>query len=104
MANEAVRRLSRSLCPHAYVRARTESLAFGPGAILVSPDIHGSRLVRDITQGAVMITLGILLLIVGFIAKIAILWTIGIVLVVIGLALVVLGSMGRAVGGRRHYY
>jgi Family of unknown function (DUF6131) len=51
-----------------------------------------------------MITLGILLLIVGFIAKIAILWTIGIVLVVIGLVLVVLGSMGRAVGGRRHYY
>ncbi len=51
-----------------------------------------------------MITLGILLLIVGFIAKIAILWTIGIVLLVIGAALVVLGSTGRAVGGRRHYY
>jgi len=51
-----------------------------------------------------MITLGIVLLIVGFIAKIAILWTIGIVLLVIGLVLVVLGSMGRAVGGRRHYY
>ncbi len=51
-----------------------------------------------------MIILGILLLIVGFIAKIAILWTIGIVLVVIGLVLVLLGSMGRAVGGRRHYY
>jgi hypothetical protein len=51
-----------------------------------------------------MITLGIVLLIVGFIAKIAILWTIGIVLLAIGLVLVVLGSMGRAVGGRRHYY
>jgi hypothetical protein len=51
-----------------------------------------------------MIVLGILLLIVGFIAKIAILWTIGLVLVVVGLILVVLGSMGRAVGGRRHYY
>lgn len=51
-----------------------------------------------------MIILGILLLIVGFIAKIAILWTIGIVLVVIGVVLVLLGSMGRAVGGRRHYY
>jgi uncharacterized protein DUF6131 len=51
-----------------------------------------------------MIILGILLLIVGFIAKIAILWTIGIVLLVIGLVLVLLGSMGRAVGGRRHYY
>jgi hypothetical protein len=51
-----------------------------------------------------MITLGILLLIVGLIAKIAILWTIGLVLLVIGLALVVLGSMSRGVGGRRHYY
>ncbi len=51
-----------------------------------------------------MITLSIILLIIGFIAKIAILWSIGIVLLVIGLILVVLGSIGRAVGGRRHYY
>ena len=51
-----------------------------------------------------MIALGVILLIIGFLAKIAILWTIGIVLVVIGLILVVLGMMGRAVGGRAHYY
>lgn len=51
-----------------------------------------------------MITLGILLLIVGLIAKIAILWTIGLVLLVVGLVLVALGSLGGAVGGRRHYY
>jgi Family of unknown function (DUF6131) len=51
-----------------------------------------------------MIILGIILLIIGFVAKVAILWTIGIVLVLIGLVLVVLGAMGRAVGGRRHYY
>lgn len=51
-----------------------------------------------------MIALGILLLIVGFIAKLAILWTIGLVLLAVGLVLVVLGSMGRSVGGRRHYY
>jgi hypothetical protein len=51
-----------------------------------------------------MIVLGIILLIIGFIAKVAILWTIGIILVVVGLALMVLGMMGRAVGGRRHYY
>jgi hypothetical protein len=51
-----------------------------------------------------MIILGIILLIIGFIAKIAILWTIGIILLVVGLIFVVLGSMGRAVGGRRHYY
>lgn len=51
-----------------------------------------------------MIALGVILLIVGFLAKIAILWTIGIVLVVIGLVLALLGMMGRAVGGRAHYY
>jgi hypothetical protein len=51
-----------------------------------------------------MITLGVILLVVGFIAKIAVLWTIGIVLVVIGAVLLLLGMIGREVGGRRHYY
>ena len=51
-----------------------------------------------------MIILGIILLVVGFLAKIAILWTIGIIVVVIGAILMVLGMAGRAVGGRRHYY
>jgi len=51
-----------------------------------------------------MITLGIILLIIGFIAKIAILWSLGIILLVVGLIFAVLGSLGRAVGGRRHYY
>ena len=51
-----------------------------------------------------MIILGIILLIIGFIAKIAILWTIGIIVLVIGLILLVLGMLGHAVGGRKHYY
>jgi hypothetical protein len=51
-----------------------------------------------------MIVLGLILLVVGFIAKIPILWTIGVILLVIGAVLWVLGSMGRAVGGRRHYW
>ena len=51
-----------------------------------------------------MIILGIILLINGFIAKIAILWTIGIIVLVIGLILLLLGSIGHAVGGRRHYF
>jgi uncharacterized membrane protein HdeD (DUF308 family) len=59
---------------------------------------------RQRPSGERMIILGIILLIIGFIAKIAILWTIGIILLVVGLIFVVLGSMGRAVGGRRHYY
>ncbi len=51
-----------------------------------------------------MIILGIILLIAGFLLKISILWTIGIVLIVVGVVLALLGSTGRAIGGRRHYY
>lgn len=51
-----------------------------------------------------MIILGVILLIVGFIAKIAVLWTIGIIVLVIGLILLVLGMAGRTIGGRKHYY
>jgi hypothetical protein len=51
-----------------------------------------------------MITLGVILLIIGLVASIPVLWTIGILLVVIGLILAVLGTMGRAVGGRPHYW
>jgi predicted acyltransferase len=51
-----------------------------------------------------MIILGVVLLIIGFVASIPILWTIGIILVVIGLILALLGMAGHAVGGRRHYY
>ncbi len=51
-----------------------------------------------------MIILGIILLIIGFVASIPILWTLGIILLVVGAVLYLLGSMGRAVGGRRHYY
>lgn len=51
-----------------------------------------------------MITLGVILLIVGFVAHVAILWTIGIILLVVGAILALLGMMGRAVGGRAHYF
>ena len=51
-----------------------------------------------------MIVIGIVLLIVGFLLSIPILWTLGIILVIVGVILMLLGGMGRAVGGRRHYY
>ncbi|MGN2639213.1 DUF6131 family protein [Nocardia takedensis] len=51
-----------------------------------------------------MIIIGLILLVVGLIFGIPILWTIGLVVLVVGLVLMLLGSMGRAVGGRRHYY
>jgi len=51
-----------------------------------------------------VIILGVILLIIGFVASIPILWTVGIILVVIGVVLALLGMAGHAVGGRRHYY
>lgn len=51
-----------------------------------------------------MIILGLILLVAGFLLKISILWTIGIILLVVGVVLAVMGSAGRAVGGRRHYF
>jgi Family of unknown function (DUF6131) len=51
-----------------------------------------------------LIILGVILLIIGFIAKIAIIWTIGIVVLVIGVILALRGVAGHAVGGRKHYF
>jgi hypothetical protein len=51
-----------------------------------------------------VIVLGLILLLLGVLLKIGILWTIGLVLIVVGAVLWLLGSMDRAVGGRRHYY
>jgi hypothetical protein len=51
-----------------------------------------------------MITLGIILLLVSIFAKVAILQSIGVLLIIIGVGLFLLGSAGRSVGGRRHYW
>jgi hypothetical protein len=51
-----------------------------------------------------MIILGVILMILGFVFNISILWTLGIIVALIGVVLLVLGSMDRAVGGRRHYW
>lgn len=52
----------------------------------------------------VVIILGVILLVVGFVTGVSILWTIGIILAVVGLILWILGGMGHAVAGRRHYW
>jgi hypothetical protein len=51
-----------------------------------------------------MIILGIILLVIGFVAKISILTTIGVILLVIGAVLAVLGLAGREVAGRKHWF
>jgi uncharacterized membrane protein HdeD (DUF308 family) len=51
-----------------------------------------------------MIVLGVILLLIGFLAKIAIVWTLGIIAIVVGAVLAIAGTTGRAIGGRRHYW
>ena len=51
-----------------------------------------------------MIVLGIVLLIIGFVAKIPVLWTIGIIIALIGVVFAVAGFAGREIAGRRHWY
>jgi hypothetical protein len=51
-----------------------------------------------------MLILGLILMLIGFIVGVPVLWTIGIVLAVVGAVLLIVGSTGREVGGRRYYY
>jgi hypothetical protein len=51
-----------------------------------------------------VIILGVVLLIIGFVTKVPIIWTVGIIVVVVGAILFLLGATGRAIGGRKHWY
>ena len=61
-----------------------------------------SKLSRS--NGGFMIIFGVIILIIGFITGIAIVWTIGTIVLAVGLILWLLGALGHAVGGRRHYF
>lgn len=52
----------------------------------------------------IMISLGVVLILIGIFAAIPILYSIGLILLIIGVVLAVLGSLGRAIGPRRHYW
>lgn len=51
-----------------------------------------------------MIVIGIILLLAGFLLGIHILWILGIIALLVGLVLLVAGSTGHPLGGRRWYY
>lgn len=101
-----MRAIGETRCP----RGMPGRLRLDPGRL---PGLNTlSAVLRDLqiscrpasTEGITVIILGIILLFVGFVAKIAILWTIGIIILVIGAILLLLGATGRAVGGRKHWY
>jgi hypothetical protein len=69
------------------------------------PSHHHQRpTLRPDREEKAVIALGVILLVLGLIFNIGILWTIGVILLVIGLILFLLGSVGHAVAGRRHYW
>jgi Family of unknown function (DUF6131) len=51
-----------------------------------------------------MIATGIILLIIGILARNGIAWTVGIVVLILGLIALLLGMTGHPVGRRRHYF
>jgi Family of unknown function (DUF6131) len=51
-----------------------------------------------------MLILRLILLVPGYLTNIGILVTLGVILLVVAAVLWILGSMGRPVGGRRHYW
>jgi Family of unknown function (DUF6131) len=51
-----------------------------------------------------MIVAGIILLVIGVLAKIGIVWTTGFVVLILGLIALLLGTTGHGIGGRRHYF
>jgi hypothetical protein len=51
-----------------------------------------------------MIVLGVILLIIGFIAAVHIIWILGIIALVVGAVVAIVGMGGREIAGRRHWY
>jgi uncharacterized membrane protein HdeD (DUF308 family) len=51
-----------------------------------------------------LIVLGVVLLIIGFIAAVHIVWILGIIAVVVGAVLAILGVGSREIAGRKHSY
>lgn len=51
-----------------------------------------------------MISLGLLLMLIAFLLRIGVLWSLGVLFVLVGLVLWILGALGHAIGGRRHYW
>jgi hypothetical protein len=51
-----------------------------------------------------MIILGLILVLIGWLAHISILLTLGVILAVVGVVLALVGGSGRMVGGRAHWY
>lgn len=94
-------------CRDALCNAVTNNDAGRRVGVTTRPDFASAA--RDIClelskENVIMIIIGLVLLLIGFLTSIAILWTLGVIVIVVGVVLWILGSVGHAVGGRRHYF
>jgi len=87
----------------AYTTVALHKLGANPGRYLSDTPFEALGAVFPLSL-PIMIVLGAILLILGFVLHISILWTIGIILLVIGAVFWILGATGRAVGGRKVWY
>jgi 4-hydroxybenzoate polyprenyltransferase len=89
---------------NAPIRGRRQRLKHNRAAQRPAASRNAGACYRASDLGEIMIAIGIILLIIGFLTGIAIVWTIGIIVLVLGLIALLLGTMGHAIGGRRHYW
>ena len=66
--------------------------------------VHSVTLLSSSKGDTLVIATGVILLIIGLLLGVGILETLGIIVLIVGVVLLLLGSTGRAVGGRRHYW
>lgn len=93
-------------------RARTATARLpGPTRLPVSANFRPGKPQPEIRGGGngqlkedLMIALGIILLLLGFMVNVQIVWSIGVILLVIGAVLWIFGAVGRPVAGRRYWY
>jgi len=66
--------------------------------------VHSVTLLSSSKGDTLVIATGVILLIIGLLLHVGIVSTLGIIVLIVGVVLLLLGSTGRAVGGRRHYW
>jgi uncharacterized membrane protein HdeD (DUF308 family) len=73
--------------------------------LLLPKHLHRNLVITMIVFGIILIVLGLLLpSLVPTFAFAHLCLVIGVILLVVGLLMMLMGRMGHAVGGRRHYY
>ena len=71
---------------------------------MVEIDKHNLLTYQALPTEDIVMILGLVLFVAGFLLEIPILTTLGVFLLIFGGVLAILGATGRAVGNRRHYF